>query len=348
MTAEDERRANGGSARALTVAFTGSASFLGQNLIGLLEEDPRIRRIVSMDIATPATAAAKTIHHDVDLTRPRSAEHIAEILGEAGADVLVHLAFLASPSHATAWAHELESLGTMHVLTGASGANVKRLVLWSHTLLYGAHPTNPNFLTEKHPLRARRSVPFFADKIEAEEEAARWASRGGGKLTVLRTAPILGPTVRNFLTRYLAQRLVPTLMGFDPLFQFLHEVDALAAFKLAILRETPGTFNIAGDGVLPLSTVIKLAGRAAVPLPGPLVSRALSAMWMASSASVPPHFLDYLRFVCVADTEKAAREMGFRATYGSRDALLDFAGAQRLRDVRLLSDHAALDRKEGR
>jgi UDP-glucose 4-epimerase len=51
-------------------------------------------------------------------------------------------------------------------------------------------------------------------------------------VTVLRLAPILGPTVNNYLTRYLGRRVVPTLMGFDPLMQFLHEVDALAAFKL--------------------------------------------------------------------------------------------------------------------
>ena len=38
--------------------------------------------------------------------------------------------------------------------------------------------------------------------------------------------------------------------GYDPLMQFLHEVDALSALKLAVLREAPGVFNIVGDGVL--------------------------------------------------------------------------------------------------
>jgi len=37
------------------------------------------------------------------------------------------------------------------------------------------------------------------------------------------------------VTRYLSRKLVPTMMGFDPLLQFIHEVDAIAAFKLAVI-----------------------------------------------------------------------------------------------------------------
>ena len=80
-------------------------------------------------------------------------------------DTLLHLAFLSSPTHASAWAHELESVGTMHVLNAARRVTLRKLILWSQTILYGAHPTNPNFLTERHPLRADAEDPFFADKI---------------------------------------------------------------------------------------------------------------------------------------------------------------------------------------
>src|SRR5262249_55609924 len=175
-------------------------------------------------------------------------------------DMLLHLAFLSSPTHATAWAHELESVGTMHVLNAARHVPLRKLILWSQTILYGAHPTNPNFLSETHGLRADADEPFFADKMAAEGAVAGFAAKSKGTVvTVLRTAPIVGPTVHNYITRYLASRAVLTLMGFDPLWQFVHEVDAIAAFKLAIDRDFPGTFNIVGEGVLPLSTVITIA-----------------------------------------------------------------------------------------
>ncbi|CAN5290630.1 NAD-dependent epimerase/dehydratase family protein [soil metagenome] len=321
------------------VAVTGAASFLGTNLVGLLEEDQRFGRIVAIDSSPPRAAADRTRVYQVDLTEPSAEARLAEILIAERATVLVHLAFLGSPTTSTAWAHELESVGTMHALVAARQANVQKLVLWSQTLLYGAHATNPNFLTESHALRAPLDEPYFADKIAAEEEARKFAERSpGSTVTILRTAPILGPTSKSYLSRYLSRRIVPTMMGFDPLLQFVHEVDAIAAFKLAVERDVPGTYNVVGDGVLPLSTVIKLAGRIAFPIPHPIVEPVTSALWMAGLAEAPASFLPYLRFLCVADGERAGREMGFRPAYTTREALLDFVSAQRLRDVKLLSE----------
>jgi UDP-glucose 4-epimerase len=209
-------------------------------------------------------------------------------------------------------------------------------------MLYGAHPTNPNFLSERHALRAPHDEPFFGDKIEAEAEANRFAQRAPGvSVVILRTAPILGPNVGNYVSRYLARRLLPTMMGYDPLLQFLHEADAITAFWLALFKDVAGTFNVVGDGVLPLSTVIKLAGRVAFPVPHPLAPPLLGMLWLAQASEAPPSFLDYLRYVCVADGEKAASEMGFRAAYTTREALIDHASAQRLRDVRLLNESSS-------
>jgi UDP-glucose 4-epimerase len=159
-------------------------------------------------------------------------------------------------------------------------------------------------------------------------------------VTILRTAPIVGPTVNNYITRYLAERFVITLLGFDPLWQFVHEVDAIAAFKLAIDRDFPGTFNIVGEGVLPISTAIKIAGRTSLPIFHPIAETLIAASWAAQAAYAPASFLSYLRYVSIADGEKAARVMGFRPAYTTREALLDYVSAQRLRDVRLLQETA--------
>lgn len=324
------------------IALTGAASFLGRNLVGILEEDRRVARVIAIDVKPPPTGGAKTRTYEVDLTAPASEERVAEILAADRVDTLLHLAFLSSPTQASAWAHELESVGTMHVLNAARQASPRKLILWSQTILYGAHPTNPNFLTEKHPLRASLDEPFFADKIAAEREVSAFAAKAKGTVvTVLRTAPIVGPTVSNYVTRYLARRAAMTLLGFDPLWQFVHEVDALAAFKLAVDRDCPGIFNIVGDGVLPLSTVVRLAGRTRAPVLHTLAEPLAGALWLAQVSPAPPSFLPYLRYVCVADGEKAARVMGFRPAYSTREALLDFISAQRLRDVRLLQEAPA-------
>lgn len=321
------------------MAITGAASFLGRNLMGLFEEDERVRRVVGIDLEAPKTAGQKSRFYDVDLTQATAEERIAELFEAEGVETLVHLAFLSSPSQATAWAHELEAVGTMHLMNAARRAGVGKIVMRSQTMLYGAHPTNPNYLTEAHPLRARRAEPFFVDKIEAEKDVARYSDPEKGRIvTILRTAPILGPTVRNFMTRYLGRRFVPTVLGFDPLWQFLHEADAVAAFKLAVDRDVPGTFNVVGDGVLPISTVVKLAGRVAIPLPRPLANTLVGALWVAQLAEAPPTLLDYLQYLCVADGELAREKLGFSPAYTTREAVLDFANAQHLRDARLLSE----------
>src|SRR4051812_39838952 len=91
------------------IAVTGAASFLGTNLIELLQEDERVQRVVALDIKAPSTAGPKTRMYEVDLTQPTAEARMAEILAAERVDALVHLAFLSSPSHAAAWAHELES-----------------------------------------------------------------------------------------------------------------------------------------------------------------------------------------------------------------------------------------------
>jgi len=331
-----------GKARGRVIAVTGAAAFLGRNLIGVLEEDPRVSRVIAIDVKTPDTSGPKTLMVPVDLTAPSSEERIGEILAAERVDTLVHLAFLSSPTHASAWAHEFESIGTMHVLNAARQVSLRKLVLWSQTILYGAHPTNPNFLTEKHPLRADPEERYFNDKMAAERAVAAFAAKAKGTIvTVLRTAPILGPTVHNYVTRYLAQRGVLTLLGFDPLWQFVHEVDAIAAFKLAIDRDFPGTFNIVGDGVLPLSTVVRLAGRTSVPMLHSVAAPLTSALWAVQAAPAPPSFLRYLRYLCVADGKRAAEGMGFQPVYSTREALLDYISAQRLREARLLQPEPA-------
>ena len=328
--------------RGRIVTVTGAASFLGTNLVGLLEEDERVARIVAIDIKPPQTAERKTRFYEVDFTQPTAEARLSEIFAAEHTDTLVHLAFLASPSHGIAVAHELESVGTRHVLVAARHSAVRKVVMWSQTVLYGANASNPNFLTEKHPLRATASEPFYADKIEAEAEIARFAQKVPGAIvTVLRTAPILGPTIRTYVTRYLSRKVVPTMMGFDPLVQFVHEIDAIAAFTLAIDRDFPGIYNIVADGVLPLSTVIKLAGRLAVPIPHPLAHTFGAALWLAHVSEAPPSFMRHLRFLCVADGAKAKDKMGFRPAYTTRETVLDFTSAQRLRDVKLLQETPA-------
>src|SRR5690606_25504288 len=99
------------------------------------------------------------------------------------------------------WAHELESVGTLHVLNACRERPVAQFVLGSSTQLYGPRFDNPNFLSEGHPLRGLSDCPFLGDKIDAERQVADYArDHPQARVAVLRFAPLLGPTVTNYLT----------------------------------------------------------------------------------------------------------------------------------------------------
>lgn len=309
------------------VAVSGARSFVGAESLKRLEEDRRYAKIVAVDIRKPDFALDRTQFYKVDLTLPTADADLAELLAREGVDTFVHAAFLAAPTHAAAWAHELEDIGTMHVLNACAEARVRKVVVSSTTMVYGAHSRNPNFIAEDAELRAKSPAPFIDDKLSAERQVRRFAHENPQTIvTVLRAALTLGPTVQNYVTRFFVRPVAPVLMGFDPLLQFIHEDDLSAAFKLAIDDDFAGIFNIVGAGVLPYSTVLAMMGKLPVPVPHFLLRGLARALWATQLLDAPPAFLDFLRFLCVADGEKAERVMGFRARHDIRSTIQDFLG----------------------
>src|SRR5262249_12174734 len=178
----------------------------------------------------------------------------------------------------------------------------------STTMVYGAHARNPNFLTEEHELKSRPASPYIDDKVGAERQVARFAVENPEtQVTVLRAAPTIGPTIQNYVTRFFARPVAPRLMGYDPLLQFVHEGDLADAFKLAVDSDAGGAYSIVADGVLPYSTVLAMMGKLPLPVPHFVAYPLARALWATQIADAPPAFLDFLRFLCVADGGRARR-----------------------------------------
>jgi UDP-glucose 4-epimerase len=309
------------------VALTGACTYVGTELIRRLDADPRCQRIVALDVRAPDVTCEKLDFAKVDLTVPTVAGVLADRL--RGVDAVVHGAFLSFPTHASAWAHELEDVGTMHVLDACTQARPRQLVLASTTLVYGPSPRNPNWLTEDAPLAGLPGSRFIGDKVRAEEQVRHFAGANPGtRVAVLRFAPVIGPTVVNYFTRFFSRPIAPRLMGRDPLLQFVHERDAVAALGRVLDLGAAGVFNIVGDGVLPYSTVLAMMGRVPLPMPHFVAARLVRAMWTAQVGGAPPPFLDFLRYLCVADGGKARRELGFRPRHDIRRTILDFLGLE--------------------
>jgi UDP-glucose 4-epimerase len=309
------------------VAVTGACTYLGTELIKLLEADPRYVRVLALDIRRPDLPPdlVKTEHHPIDLTVPTVGTQLAALL--RGVDTVVHGAFLSFPTHAASWAHELEDVGTMHVLDACAQVSPARFLLVSTTLVYGPSRDNPNWLTEDAPLRGLSGSRFVSDKLRADLQVQAYAeAHPDTRVAILRFAPILGPGIDNYATRFFSRALAPRLVGHDPLLQFIHEQDAARALKRAVDRDIAGAFNLVGQGVLPYSTVLAMMGRVPMPIPHFVARRLYKALWATQVSTTPPTFLDFLRYLCIADGSRAERELGFRAQFDIQRTIQDFVG----------------------
>jgi len=309
------------------VAVTGACTYLGEELLRRLEEDPRYGRVLALDVRPPHHTGGKVEFVQLDLTQPTVDSELATLLERARVDTFVHGAFLSHPTHAAEWAHELEDVGTMHVLNACAAVEPRRFILVSTTLVYGAHPKNPNFLTEDAELRGHRDSRFVNDKVRAERQVQRFAKEHP-KVAVcsLRFAPILGPTVSNLYTRFFARPVAPVMMGHDPLMQFVHEQDAAYALLRAVDSDARGVFNIVGKGVLPYTTVLALLGRVPVPMPQLVARQLTKVLWATQLVGSPPSFLDFLLYLCVADGSRARRELEFAPRLSIKRTILDYGG----------------------
>lgn len=306
------------------LAITGIGSFLGSRLLRRLVEARGSGAVVAVDIAAPPPALA-VAHREVDLTEPASDQHLLDVFREEGVETVLHLAFFTNPHRDSSHAHELESIGSLNLFAAAAAAGVRHVVMRSFTAVYGARGQNPNFLTEDRPLAPNPSLSWIRDKLEAEQHAAAFARRYPEmKVTVLRLAPLFGPGVHTFYTVLFDHRVVPVLMGYDPLLQLLHPEDALEATLRALEQAPGGAINVVPSRPIPLLTALHLADKIPVAVPHPVAQLGADLLWATGLGDAPGGFVDYARYLFVADGDKARCSLGFEARHSSRDSLLAY------------------------
>ena len=318
---------------ATSIAITGLRSFLGRRLAERLAAQPGLR-VVGLDRLRPHGLSAGVSFREIDLTRPDAGSTLADCFHKEDVGVVVHLAFRREPSPDLDADHELETIGSLHLLHACAGAGVPRLVVGSSTMVYGPYPDNPNFLSEDHPLRGHPCAHSVQNRVDAERLVADWTARHPStSVCVLRPCWIVGPTYRDAVTRYFGRRVVPTLMGYDPLLQLVHEQDCLDAFERAATGDHPGVFNVVAPGVLPLSTLLRAAGKRLLPVPPPILYRLRAYPSQAQTGDRPEGFYDYLRYLWVADGRRGWEAFG-RPLYSTREAWMSAVSAERMRSYR--------------
>lgn len=326
-------------ARDLTVAVTGPTGTFGHGLMPLLESDDRISRVIGMarrPFDPAALGWSKMEYRQGDVRDPDALRRAFE-----DADVVVHLAFLITGTASREVTRDINVGGTLNTFRAAADVGAQRFVYASSLAAYGFHRDNPVGMTEEWPTRAARRLFYAQEKAELEDLLAAEESGADDMGLYLLRPPIvggpnamgakdvlpgpldrLGRTVGGALLR---SRVPWPVLAPDAPIQLIHEDDVGQAFLLCVVGAgPPGAYNIAADGLVTGSDVVRELGLTPLPVPAGIVhaaARGLAAL--PSPPGLPPltEWVEAMSHPAVMDVSKAKRVLGWRPRWSALDTL---------------------------
>jgi UDP-glucose 4-epimerase len=287
-----------------TIVITGIAGTMGKLLARKLHLDHTVIGLDRRDLA----GRPKDIQvYNYDIRRKRC----ESIFRNHHVDTIIHLNVMHDFGRAQAALHAFNVVGTQRLLEYAARYGVRKFIFLSTANVYGARPDNPQFLTEEALLLAGETFSEMRSLISTDMLVTSFFWKTPEVETViLRPAHIVG-TVKNGPMTFLSLPRVPTVTGFDPMVQFLHESDIVEALSGALKPGLRGIFNLAGQTALPLHSALQYLGKPTLSLPYPVMRALAQKAWDFGIAYIPPAELDFLRFPCLVDDSRARRELGF-------------------------------------
>ena len=305
------------------VLVTGVAGDLGRRFARRLADHPEVDRVIGVDVTPPKLGTGAMQFVRADIRNPV----ISKVLVREHVDTVVHAGVEPTTASGRGSMKELNVIGTMQLLAACQQApELERLVIKSSTAVYGATNRDPAMFTEDMTARRLPSSGYPKDVAEVEGYVRGFARRRPDVIvTTLRMANMIGPIVYTPLTSYFKMPVVPTVLGFNPRMQFVHEHDAHGALERATVAGIAGTFNVAGDGVITLTQALRRLGKQGVPLPAVGVAGFGTLARRFGGPEFTAHQIAWLTYGRGVDNARVRSVLGYEPVYTSEQAFNDFA-----------------------
>jgi UDP-glucose 4-epimerase len=256
--------------------------------------------------------------------RKRAAE---DVFRKHRPEAVIHMATVTHLTVRNEDRYRINLFGTRAVFDHCAHYGAKRCIFVGRHTYYGAAADSSLYHGEEDPPFAMTTFPELADLVAADLYAGSALWRYPELDTsVLRLCYTLGPSLSGTLATFLRGRRVPTVLGFDPLFQFMHDGDAADAICLALEKQLRGVYNVAGPQPMPLSLLIKQAGRTPVPLPEILMSTFFGRFGLPQ---LPPGAVAHLKYPVVVDDSSFRAATGFNHRFNEDETIGAFRQAAR-------------------
>jgi UDP-glucose 4-epimerase len=316
----------------MRVVVVGASGNVGTSLLRSLADEPAVDSVIGLCRRLPDASFPKVEWRTADITSAPLRPHFE------GADAVVHLAWLIQPARDQELVRAVNVDGSARVFRAAAEAGVGTLVYASSVGAY-AHGPKDRRVDESWPTTGIPTSFYSRHKAEVERLLDRF-EREHGAVRVVRLRPALifkreaasgirrlfaGPLVPGFLVR---RELIPVVPATRRLvFQAVHSYDVGEAYRLALVGEARGPFNIAAEPVLDPAELGRLLGARPVPVPPGVLRAGAAASFKLRLQPSEVGWVDMGLGVPLMDAGRARRELGWEPKRSSGDALLDlFAG----------------------
>lgn len=320
----------------LRVAVVGATGNVGTAVVRALDAAPEVDAVLGVarrlpDPTQPPYSTASWV--SVDITGPKAGDQLEDAF--AGADAVVHLAWLLQPSHDEDELRRTNVAGTQRVVQAAVGAGVPHVVIASSVGTYAAGPKDRE-VGESWPRTGIPASWYSRQKAEVESYLDGVETRHPQlKIARVRSGLVFQREAASEIARYFLGPLVPVrVIGRVPLpilplsrelvFQAVHADDLAQAYLLVLLRRATGAFNVATDPVLgpaELATAVRASRVLTVPL---AALRALAAVsWRLRLQPTEPGWLDLAGGAPIMSTTRAREELGWEPKVSGLDALAE-------------------------
>src|SRR5919106_1683948 len=283
----------------MRVVVVGATGNVGTSVLRALGDDPEVESVLGLARRAPGMRFPKTEWGQVDVAR---SEDLA--VRFAGADAVVHLAWLIQPGRDLDVLHAVNVEGSRRVFQAAVDAGVPALVYASSVGAYAPGPKD-RAVDESWPTTGIETSTYSRQKAEVER--------------ILDRVEAEAPSLRAMRLRPGLVRVVPD----DPrlVFQAVHSLDVGEAYRLAVKGDARGAFNIAAEPVLDPERLASMLDARRVRMPGKALRAGAAATWRLRLQPSEPGWVDMALNVPVMDCARAREELGWRPRHTSVEAL---------------------------
>jgi len=318
----------------MRIVVLGASGNVGTSVLRALADEPAIDSVLGVARRLPAATFPKTQWAAADISRSPLEPLFA------GADVVIHLAWLIQPGRDEAVLRATNVTGSGRVFDAVAKARVPALVYASSVGAYSPGPKDRR-VDESWPTNGIPSSFYARHKADVERMLDRFeGDRPEVRVVRLRPGLIFKRDAAEGIRRLFAGPLLPSTLlrrSFIPIvpdvprlrFQAVHSLDAGVAYALAATRQVRGPFNVAAEPVLDPEELGRLLHARPVKVPAPVLRQAAAAAYKLRLQPSEPGWVDMALAVPLMDTRRAREELGFEPARSAGEALLELLDGMR-------------------